>query len=69
MARFARIVLVNEPYDVTHRGNRRSDVFFAPEDHEVYMECWLFVRSMRSNAPRGGGAFALMAALSPPCST
>jgi len=30
MARFARVVLTDLPYHVTHRGNRRDDVFFTP---------------------------------------
>jgi putative transposase len=35
--RFARIVVVDEPYHVTHRGNRRADVFSTPRDREVYL--------------------------------
>ena len=40
MARFARVVLTDLPYHVTHRGNRRDDVFFAPEDRDQYRQ-WL----------------------------
>jgi putative transposase len=28
------------PYHITHRGNRREDVFFCPEDREIYRQ-WL----------------------------
>ena len=35
MPPFARIVVVDEPYHVTRRGYRRSDVFFSDEDREV----------------------------------
>jgi REP element-mobilizing transposase RayT len=31
MARFARVVLTDLPYHLTHRGNRRDDVFFTEE--------------------------------------
>jgi len=37
MVRFARVVAVGYPHHVTHRGNRRDDVFLAPEDHERYL--------------------------------
>jgi putative transposase len=40
MARFARIVVPEYAYHVTHRGNRREDVFFDEEDREVYKK-WL----------------------------
>jgi hypothetical protein len=40
MARFARIVVPGYAYHVTHRGNRREDVFFDEEDREVYKK-WL----------------------------
>ena len=40
MARFARVVLTDLPCHVTHRGNRRDDVFFAPEDRDQYRR-WL----------------------------
>ena len=40
MARFARVVLAGLPYHITHRGNRRDDVFFTPEDRDVY-RAWL----------------------------
>jgi putative transposase len=37
MARFARVVLVDEPYHVTHRGNHRAAVFFGDDDRDVYL--------------------------------
>ena len=40
MVRFARVVLTGLPYHVTHRGNRRDDVFFTPEDRDQYRQ-WL----------------------------
>jgi putative transposase len=40
MPRFARVVVPSYPYHVTHRGNRREDVFFSPEDRDVYRR-WL----------------------------
>jgi len=40
MVRFARVVLTDLPYHVTHRGNRCDDVFFTPEDRERYRQ-WL----------------------------
>lgn len=36
----ARLVVPGYPYHVTHRGNRREDVFFAPQDRDVYRR-WL----------------------------
>jgi len=40
MPRFARIVVPGHAYHVTHRGNRREEVFFAPEDRNAYRR-WL----------------------------
>ena len=40
MPRFARVVVPGYPYHVTHRDNRRGDVFFADEDRDVYRR-WL----------------------------
>jgi putative transposase len=40
MARFARIVVPGYPYHVTHRGNRREDVFYSTDDRDVYRK-WL----------------------------
>jgi putative transposase len=40
MARFARVVIPGVPYHVTHRGNRREDVFLAPDDRRRYL-AWL----------------------------
>ena len=40
MPGLARVVAPGLPYHVTHRGNRRQDVFFRPEDREVYKD-WL----------------------------
>ena len=40
MARLARVVVAGYPYHLTHRGNRRADVFLSPEDRDVYRK-WL----------------------------
>ena len=40
MARLARVVVPGIPYHVTHRGNRRQDIFFSPADRQVY-RAWL----------------------------
>lgn len=37
MARIARAIVPGVPYHVTHRGNHRSDVFFTPEDRNIYL--------------------------------
>jgi putative transposase len=37
MARFARVVVPGLAYHLTHRGNRRGDMFFCQEDREVYL--------------------------------
>ena len=37
MARFARVVIPDLPYHVTHRGIRGSDVFFSDEDRRDYL--------------------------------
>lgn len=37
MPRTARIVIPGLPYHVTHRGNRRGDVFVGPADFEAYL--------------------------------
>lgn len=36
MPRFARVVVPGCPHHITHRGNRREDVFFTPQDRDVY---------------------------------
>ena len=36
MARLARLVLPGVPHHVTHRGNRRQDLFFDDADRQVY---------------------------------
>ncbi len=38
--RLARIVLPGLPYHVTHRGNRRQNIFFRPQDRQTYKR-WL----------------------------
>ena len=38
MARFARVVLPGQPYHVTHRGNRRGEVFFSERDRRAYLD-------------------------------
>lgn len=40
MPRVARIAAPGLVYHVTHRGNRRADVFFDREDREIYLR-WL----------------------------
>lgn len=40
MARLARVVLPGLPYHVTHRGNRKQDVFFRVKDRRTYKR-WL----------------------------
>ena len=37
MPRTARVVVPGLPYHVTHRGNRRGDVFLSPGDREDYL--------------------------------
>ena len=37
MPRVARTVLVNLPHHITHRGNRRSTVFYSNQDRERYL--------------------------------
>lgn len=37
MARIARAVAVGVPHHLTHRGNRRGDVFFDPKDRVGYL--------------------------------
>ena len=37
MPRRARIVIAGEVHHITQRGNNRQDVFFVPDDREVYL--------------------------------
>jgi len=37
MPRIARVVLADVPHHVTHRGNRRGDVFWTDEDRRKYL--------------------------------
>ena len=37
MARLARVVIPGLPYHLTHRGNRRGDVFFSDTDRRAYL--------------------------------
>jgi len=37
LSRIARVVVPGLPYDLTHRGNRRAQVFVDDEDREVYL--------------------------------
>src|SRR5680860_261205 len=37
MARFARVVAVDFPHHITHRGNRQTDVFLSDEDRLLYL--------------------------------
>jgi len=41
MPRFARVVVPGCPHHITHRGNRRDDVFFSDTDREEYLEILL----------------------------
>jgi putative transposase len=36
MGRFARVIVPGVPYHVTHRGNRRANVFVTHEERDVY---------------------------------
>lgn len=38
MARLARVAVSDQPYHVTHRGNRRGQVFFSDADRRAYLE-------------------------------
>jgi putative transposase len=40
MTRLARAVAVGFPYHVTHRGNRRQDIFFSDDERRTYLD-WL----------------------------
>jgi len=40
MPRQPRVVIAGIPYHLTQRGNHRQDVFFTPEDRDVYLR-WL----------------------------
>lgn len=42
MPRLARSVFPNIPHHITQRGNRRDDVFFTHEDHQIYLELLQF---------------------------
>jgi REP element-mobilizing transposase RayT len=47
MAQFARVVVPGLSYHVTHRGNRRADIFLSDEDRLLYLKL------MRDYAARG----------------
>jgi putative transposase len=51
MARFARVVVPGLSYHVTHRGNRRADIFLSDEDRLLYLKL------MRDYAVRAGLEF------------
>lgn len=36
MSRLARVVIPGYPHHITHRGNRREEVFITPDDRDVY---------------------------------
>ena len=38
MARIARVVVPGCPHHVAHKGNLRTDLFFRPEDRDLYKE-------------------------------
>jgi putative transposase len=37
MARIARIIVPDCPHHITHRGNHREDIFFSPQDRDLYL--------------------------------
>src|SRR5680860_105552 len=37
MARFARVIAVDFPHHITHRGNRQADVFLSDEGRLLYL--------------------------------
>ena len=37
MARLARVVAIGFPHHVTHRGNRRADIFLSDDDRRLYL--------------------------------
>jgi len=39
MPRIARIVIPKCPHHIIQRGNRRQQVFFTPEDKQLYLNC------------------------------
>lgn len=41
MPRQRRIVMLDVPYHITHRGNRRGDVFFETQDRDDYKDLLL----------------------------
>jgi putative transposase len=41
MPRFARVVVPGCPHHITHRGNRRDEVFFGDEDRAEYLDILL----------------------------
>jgi putative transposase len=41
MPRLARTVIVGIPHHITHRGNRRSTIFFADDDRQCYLRLLL----------------------------
>ena len=48
MARLARVVIPGIPYHLTHRGNRRADVFYDEADR------WAYLRDLAATAQRYG---------------
>ena len=41
MPRFPRVVASGCPHHITHRGNRKDEVFFQDEDREEYRDILL----------------------------
>jgi REP element-mobilizing transposase RayT len=39
MSRLSRVVVGDYPYHAAHRGERRGDMFFTPEDRDRYRTC------------------------------
>lgn len=57
MARLARLVIPGIPHHITHRGNRRADVFVHPQDYEIYLS---FLRQYAAKAGLQISAYCLM---------
>ena len=72
MPRFARVVEPGCPHHITHRGNRRDDLFFTPADREEYLEIlfdytrrygvdiwgYCLIRDRQSSSPHSNKAWA-----------
>ena len=57
MARLARVIVPGYPHHVTHRGNRRDDVFFSDEQRRQYLA---FLKEYADQAQMEVWAYCLM---------